>query len=69
MQFPKDPSVDACLEALCAKGCRRVRQDIAALEAGADLPEVSALSPKQRDLLLVELKEIMAVYGDACRVE
>jgi hypothetical protein len=60
--------VDARIEAVCSKGCSQVRQDIAALEAGAQLPETSGLSEEERSLLLGELKQIMAVYGDACRL-
>ena len=69
MHSHHDPRVDACVEALCAKGCRQVRQDIAALEAGASLPEVADLTPEQRARVLAELKQIMAVYGDACRLD
>ncbi len=64
-----DSRIAAPLEALCQKGCRQVRRDIAALEAGADLPETQGLGPSERALLLAELKQIMAVYGDACRVD
>ncbi|MBK1720653.1 hypothetical protein [Thiocystis violacea] len=69
MQSPDDPPVEACVEVLCGKGCRQVRLAILALEAGADLPEVRDLTPRQRDRLLAELKAIMAVYGDACRLD
>jgi hypothetical protein len=60
--------VDARIEAVCSKGCSQVRQDIAALEAGAELPETRDLSEEERSTLLRELKQIMAVYGDACRL-
>jgi hypothetical protein len=61
--------VDARIEAVCRKGCGQVRQDIAALEAGAQLPETLGLSEDERRLMLSELKQIMAVYGDACRIK
>ena len=67
---PLDASaIEACLEALCAKGCRQVRRDIATLESGAELPETMGLTSEQRAWLLNELKQIMAVYGDACRLD
>lgn len=63
-----DSSLEARLEALCAKGCRQVRRDIAALESGAELPETQGLSADERVWLLAELKQIMAVYGESCRL-
>jgi hypothetical protein len=60
--------VDARIEAVCSKGCSQVRQDIASLEAGVQLPETRDLSDDERTTLLRELKQIMAVYGDACRL-
>jgi hypothetical protein len=60
--------VDVRIEAVCSKGCSQVRQDIAALEAGAELPETRDLTEEERSTLLRELKQIMAVYGDACRL-
>nr|WP_207280900.1 hypothetical protein [Thiocystis violacea] len=61
--------VEARLEILCGKGCQQVRRDIAALESGAELPETRGLTPAERHRLLAELKQIMAVYGDACRLD
>ncbi|UHD15929.1 hypothetical protein [Thiocapsa bogorovii] len=68
MQTLEQCRVDARIEAVCRKGCSQVRQDIAALEAGAQLPETRDLSEEERRALLRELKQIMAVYGDACRL-
>ena len=68
-QTPEQSSLEACLEAVCPKGCRAVRRDIATLEAGAQLPEAALLTQEERRVLLHELKQIMAVYGDSCRVE
>lgn len=34
----------------------------------AQLPETAGLSDEELRLLLGELKQIMAVYGDACRL-
>lgn len=61
--------VEARVEAVCLKGCRQVRRDIAHLESGAEIPEVRGLTPDERRLLLAELKQIMAVYGDSCRID
>ncbi len=65
----EDSRVEARVEALCQKGCRQVRRAIAALEAGAELPETEGLDPGARALVLADLKQIMAVYGDACRLD
>jgi hypothetical protein len=61
--------VDARVEAICLKGCRQVRRDIALLESGSPIPEVQGLALNERRLLLAELKQIMAVYGDSCRID
>jgi hypothetical protein len=60
--------VEARLETVCQRGCRQVRLDIAALEGGAEIPETLGLAPEERRLLLAELRAVMAVYGDACRI-
>jgi hypothetical protein len=69
-QTPRcDPTFEARVESLCQLGCRKVRQSIATLEQGGDIPETGDLSPNERGLLLAELKSIMAVYGDTCRID
>ncbi len=60
--------IEACVEAICNKGCSLVRQDIELLEQGCSLPETSHLGSQARQLVLNELKSIMSVYGDSCRV-
>ena len=60
--------VEACVEAICNKGCRTVRQDISLLEQGEKLPEVAKLTEGECSQVLKELKNIMAVYGDSCRI-
>ncbi|MES9871167.1 MAG: hypothetical protein ABW082_03665 [Sedimenticola sp.] len=60
--------IDACVEAICNKGCQEVRQDISLLEQGDNPPEVKHFSDEERSLVLAELKNIMAVYGDTCRI-
>jgi hypothetical protein len=60
--------VQASVEALCLKGCRSVLESIARLERGESLPEVAALGVAERQAVLGELRSIMAVYGDTCRL-
>ena len=61
-----DPTLQGIVEAICAKGCRQVWLDMAALE-GDELPaEAIGLSRAERDQVLAELKAIMAVY-DSCQ--
>jgi len=60
--------IESCIEVLCQKGCLSVRADIRALEQGQDLPETTGLSRKATRMVLQELKAIMAVYGDSCRI-
>lgn len=61
--------VEARLEAICQKGCRQVRSDIASLEAGVQIPESHGLTTQERRRLVTDLKEIMSVYGDTCRID
>ncbi len=63
------PRLESRLESICQKGCRLVWKDIARLERGEDLPETRGLSPTERGWLLMELKAVMAVYGERCSVD
>ncbi|MGD2117318.1 MAG: hypothetical protein PVG66_03090 [Chromatiales bacterium] len=45
-----------------------MRDDIQKLEAGVTLPETNGLTQIELLNVLKELKAIMAVYGDTCRV-
>lgn len=54
--------VNQCVDALCQCGCDAVRATIAAMEAGADIPQVKTLNSEERELVLDELKAVMAVY-------
>ena len=58
--------VQDCIEALCQKGCRSVRESIMALEHGEKLPETRGLTAEQVQVVLDDLKAVMAVYGDVC---
>ena len=60
--------VEKCVEVLCEKGCSSVREDLEKLESGKVLPETSNLSREELSKVVDELKSIMAVYGDSCRI-
>ena len=63
-----DQQIADCLERLCQKGCLSVRADIQLLEQGKALPETEGMDRREVQLVLRELKSIMAAYGDTCRV-
>jgi len=54
--------VQRVVDAICALGCARVRECIAALGNAQTLPEYASLDATQRDRLLHELRSIMKVY-------
>ena len=53
-----------CIEALCQKGCKEVARLILALERDEPVEEARELSREERQTVLVELKAVMAVYGE-----
>jgi len=61
----KKNRVDQCVEVMCQKGCKTLWADIEALENGATLPEVELFTASECEQVLVELKAIMAVYGNS----
>nr|VFJ54414.1 MAG: hypothetical protein BECKFM1743C_GA0114222_101392 [Candidatus Kentron sp. FM]VFJ64419.1 MAG: hypothetical protein BECKFM1743A_GA0114220_103563 [Candidatus Kentron sp. FM]VFK11675.1 MAG: hypothetical protein BECKFM1743B_GA0114221_102013 [Candidatus Kentron sp. FM] len=61
--------VDDCVEALCQQGCRSVLDKITVLERGEHIPETVAIGEAGRSAVLDELKSIMSVYGNVCRVK
>ncbi len=61
--------IQHAVETICNKGCRQVRADILALEQGRGPDETSGLEARERAAVLQELKSIMAVYGDECRID
>ena len=63
------PLLESRLEAICQRGCQQVRQAIATLEQGGELPETRDLDAAERAWLLAELSTVMAVYGDRCRID
>lgn len=60
--------INQCVEVLCELGCRTVSSIIRELEHGAPLAQTAHLDADERQAVLAELKSIMAVYGDKCRV-
>jgi len=56
--------VSQCIDALCQCGCDAVRATITAMESGIVVPQVETLSKEDRQLVLNELKAVMAVYDD-----
>lgn len=61
--------IDEIVEAICQKGCQAVRDDIALLKCGKKHVETDGLNRIERNAVYKELKSIMAIYGDACRVD
>jgi len=58
--------IDDVVERICTQGCRVVRDKVSRLCAGEDLPETRGLGGYERNMVLLELSEIMEVYGDEC---
>lgn len=53
---------EQCIETLCLKGCKEVLYLIAEMEQGRLPQEVAHLEETERQVVLRELKAIMAVY-------
>ena len=58
--------IDLLLESLCGEGCKAVWGIISSLESGRALPQTDGLSDGELEILLAELKSIMAVYAGTC---
>ena len=54
--------VQSTIESICELGCDRVNEIIDALERGNTVMETAGLDNADRLRVLLELKEIMAVY-------
>ena len=50
------------IESICEQGCAKVNEIITALESGDSIEETADLGDGEREQVLLELKEIMAVY-------
>ncbi|MBF0470854.1 MAG: hypothetical protein HQL48_05710 [Gammaproteobacteria bacterium] len=57
-------TVARCVEAICNCGCNAVRATITALEEGHEVSQSAALTPQELQMLLNELKAVMAVYDE-----
>jgi len=55
--------VAANVEHICGLGCTRVNEIIDTLENGLACKELEGIPSEHRELVLLELKAIMAVYG------
>lgn len=60
--LPSSHKLSERLEAVCATGCCAVRASIELLEQGKPVQFTEDLDQQERELLLHELKAIMAVY-------
>lgn len=60
--------INLCVEALCELGCRTVSSIIREMEHGAPPVQTAHLDADERRAVLAELKSIMAVYGERCRM-
>ena len=60
--------VEHAVELLCHRGCRAVWGVIRALERGEALPETAGLDEREIQAVVGELRAIMSVYADSCRV-
>ena len=58
--------VDACVEAICRKGCRAVREAIELLDRGCVVTETANLSKQEIGRVLEEIRAVMAVYERPC---
>lgn len=54
--------VNSCIDNICQLGCDGVRNTITTIEMGEKTKHVSTLNSEDKESVLVELKEIMAVY-------
>lgn len=58
--------IEQCVESLCQSGCAAVRATITAIEAGAEISQISGMSDEEKLYVLEELKAIMSVYDRPC---
>lgn len=66
-----DPQVDHCIEVICQQGCRVVTQVIIEWEQQSKIPPAAVLlADAQQQIVLLELKAVMAVYSEtgSCQV-
>lgn len=61
-------SAEQCVHYYCDKGCKIVLEVIAELEAGQSVERISDLSVPDQKAVLEELKTIMSVYDNQCKL-
>lgn len=54
--------VSHCIDNICQLGCDGVRNTIVAIENGESPEQVNLLGSEDKQQVLIELKDIMAVY-------
>ena len=59
-----DKHIELSLEHICEQGCRAVNKVINQLKKGEMIEMTRHLNELQQEILLKELKSIMAVYGE-----
>ena len=66
MHEPKmnQAKIHECIEALCEKGCDEVNRTIQKMEQGETVEEAAGLAADEHQVVLQELKSIMAVYQE-----
>ena len=58
------------IEAICEQGCNHVHRILCKAKKGAEIEELSDCSQAEIELIIAELKQVMAVYGDRdCKPE
>ena len=58
----KNEKLQLIIEQLCATGCERVNEIIDILEHQGSIEETNQLNKQECDIILLELKAVMAVY-------
>jgi len=54
--------IQLIIEQICVSGCERVNEVIEILEHNENIEETKLLSSKECDIILHDLKSIMAIY-------
>ncbi len=61
--------IDACVELICARGCKSVWRDIERLKEGMFPPGYEDLSGPARLEVIRQLSQVMQVYSGRCSVD
>lgn len=60
--------IEKCVESLCQNGCAAVSATITAMELDLDNVPLTGLQEEERRQVLNELKAIMSVYDNPCKL-